>query len=120
MAHHCTDLLLAAGVECDYSLRRTPWPFLNTALPAYGEAYQRDAQDLGEGVGGAAGGCEADGGIRGLKPGLLAGPHDVAEGQDGGAQAQGRAVDCHHDGLLKLDKGLHKVPGWKEKTLFNR
>lgn len=83
--------------------------------PAYEEAYQRDTQDLGEGVRGAAGGREADGGIGGLKPGLLAGPHDVAEGQDGGTQAQGGPVDCHHDGLLKLDKGLHKVPGEKRR-----
>lgn len=77
------------------------------------EAYQGDAQDLGEGVGGAAGGREADGGIRGLEPGLLAGPHDVTERQDGGAQAQSRPVDRHDDGLLELDKGLHKVPGEK-------
>ena len=75
------------------------------------EAYQCDTQDLGEGIGGTAGRRQADGGVGGLKPGFLAGPHDVAEGQDGGAQAQRRPIDRHHDGLLKLDKGLHKVPG---------
>lgn len=75
------------------------------------EAYQRHAQDLGEGVGGAASRSEADGGIGRLKPGLLAGPHDVTEGQDGSAEAQGWPIDGHHDGLLKLDEGLHEVPG---------
>lgn len=111
MTHPCPDLLPAAGAETD--LQWTLGPCWNTPLPASGEAYQRDAQDLGEGVGGAAGRREADGGIGGLKPGLLAGPHDVAEGQDGGTQAQRGPVDCHHDGLLKLDEGLHKVPGEK-------
>ena len=81
------------------------------------EAYQGDAQDLGEGVGGAAGRREADGGVRGLEPGLLAGPHDVTEGQDGGAQAQSRPVDRHDDGLLELDKGLQSPWGKESPSL---
>lgn len=109
-------MLLATSAESDHSPQRILGLCSNAALPAYKEAYQRDTQDLGEGVGGAAGRCEADGGIGGLKPGLLAGPHDVAEGQDGGAQAQRGPVDRHHDGLLKLDKGLHKVPGEKRRS----
>lgn len=79
------------------------------------EAYQRHTQDLGEGVGGTASRRESDGSVWCLKPGLLTGPYDVTEGQDGGSQAQCWPINGYHDGFLKLDKGLHEVPGERER-----
>lgn len=50
-----------------------------------------------------------EGRTRGLEPGLLTGPHHVTQRQDGGAEAQRRSVDRHHDGLLEVDERRHKV-----------
>lgn len=81
------------------------------------EAYQCHTQDLGKGVRGTAGWSESDSSVWCLKPSFLTGPYDVTEGQNGGPQAQCWPVNGYHNGLLKLDKGFHEVPGEREDHL---
>lgn len=45
-----------------------------------------------------------------MEPGPLAGPHDVTQRKDGGAQTQSGTVDGHNDGLLKVDESFYKIP----------
>lgn len=78
-------------------------------------SHQSHSQDLREGVRGATGGRQAQRSTWGLEPGPLAGPHDVTQGKDGGAQTQSRTVDGHHDGLLKVDEGFYKIPAGRQK-----
>lgn len=52
--------------------------------PDIARTHQSYAQDLGEGVRGASRGGEVEGCTWSLEPGPLAGPHHIAQRQDGG------------------------------------
>lgn len=45
-----------------------------------------------------------------LEPGFLIGPDNIAERQDGGAEAYRRSIHRCHDGLPELDEGVNKRP----------
>lgn len=95
------------GLEDAYSKMLTPSEV----------THQGYSQDLREGVRGAAGGCEPGAGTGGLEPGLLAGPHDVTQGQYGCSQAKSWPIDGHHDGLSEVQEGSNEIPEIAYNTL---
>lgn len=58
--------------------------------------------------------------VRRLEPGLLIGPHHIAQWQNGSAEADCRPIYCRHYWLPELDEGVNEGPEVEKKHVNTR